>query len=108
SGGWRVRGRGSDNEWRSCGHLRWRAQRQCERDDRAAAGAALRADAAAVGLDQAARDREPEPGALRAPAVPTPDERIEESGADVVADARPVVGDTDPQIVGRGARPDPD
>src|SRR5687768_4275199 len=71
-------------------------ERQGEPDGRAAAGRALEADLAAVGLDDAPRDTEPEadPGAVVAGAGAV--EALEEPGLVRRRDAGPAVADAQP------------
>ena len=79
--------------------------RQHDAHARAAPGSIVDRERARVGLDEAARDREPEARAARAAAAPAV-ERLEHPLALVELDAGPVVehGDLDVVVVARRAR----
>src|SRR5262249_44274206 len=90
--------------WRECdGRVksesdRWVSRGQRGAESRALAGRALHPDLVATRLDQVLHDREPQPGAAllaRAPAIDAV-EALEDAHAVGVGDARPAVGDVDP------------
>src|SRR5690606_32399545 len=71
-----------------------RSPRQMDAEHRAAVRRVIRRDAAAVQLDDAPRDRQPEPGPVRARG----EERVEDAVAVLGGQAGAVVADRDDQL----------